>query len=209
MPCSPRRRIRLVTVASELAALPNPVGFEKASADLASATDARTTRFCRTLKCRSFCPPHLAHEVHLALRLRLPAQRSRVHRIQPRVRNDRDTPLRGGGREKHRSDLGQVERNYFRKIRKNDLTAGKSVFFQRGHSSSGGRRCRCHPSADPGGFAIERVRGQCGTGDLRLAFCALIFYSDLCSSRTCPRCGRIKGWTIMQAAYASRMHQGL
>src|SRR5882762_8098426 len=34
MPRSPRRRIRLVTVVDELAALSNPVGFAKTSADL-------------------------------------------------------------------------------------------------------------------------------------------------------------------------------
>jgi hypothetical protein len=75
--------------------LAEPGRARKTSADLASATDARTTRFCRTLKRRSSCPPHIAHEVHLALRLQLRAQRSRVHRIQPRVRDDRDTPLCG------------------------------------------------------------------------------------------------------------------
>ena len=48
MPCSPRRRIRLVTVISELMALPRPVGLTKTSADLTPATGARTTRFCRT-----------------------------------------------------------------------------------------------------------------------------------------------------------------
>jgi hypothetical protein len=48
MPRSPRRRIRLVTVISELPVLPRPVGPTKTSADLTPATGARTTRFCRT-----------------------------------------------------------------------------------------------------------------------------------------------------------------
>src|ERR1700682_2043699 len=48
MPCSPRRRIRLVTVIGGLKALSRPVGLTKTSADLTPATGARTTRFCRT-----------------------------------------------------------------------------------------------------------------------------------------------------------------
>jgi len=47
MPCSPRRRIRLATVAGGLAVLRDPVGSIKTSADLTPATGARTTRFCR------------------------------------------------------------------------------------------------------------------------------------------------------------------
>jgi len=47
MPRSPRRRIRFVTVIDGLRfAVPGWV--RKTSADLTSATDARTTRFCRT-----------------------------------------------------------------------------------------------------------------------------------------------------------------
>jgi hypothetical protein len=45
---SPRRRIPLVTVACGLTILRIPVGFCKTSADLTSATDARTTRLHRT-----------------------------------------------------------------------------------------------------------------------------------------------------------------
>src|SRR5258708_17448605 len=45
---SPRRRILVVTVACGLTILRIPVGFCKTSADLASATDARTTRLRRT-----------------------------------------------------------------------------------------------------------------------------------------------------------------
>ena len=53
MACSPRRRIRLVTVIGGLKVLPSPVGLNKTSADLTPATGARTTRFCRTLQHRS------------------------------------------------------------------------------------------------------------------------------------------------------------
>ncbi len=48
MPCSPRRRIRLVTVIGGLTVLQDPVGPAETSADLTPATGARTTRFCRT-----------------------------------------------------------------------------------------------------------------------------------------------------------------
>jgi hypothetical protein len=53
MPCSPRRRIRLVTVADGLKDCPNPVGPWKTSVSLTPATGARTTRFCRTQLRRS------------------------------------------------------------------------------------------------------------------------------------------------------------
>jgi hypothetical protein len=57
MPCSPRRRIRLVTVVGGCCDSSTPVGFELVTADLAPATGVRTTRFCRTLKRRSSCAP--------------------------------------------------------------------------------------------------------------------------------------------------------
>jgi hypothetical protein len=58
---SPRRRILVVTVACGLTILRIPVGFCKTSADLASATDARTTRLRRTLKRRSSTRRPIAH----------------------------------------------------------------------------------------------------------------------------------------------------
>ena len=48
IPCSPRRRIPLASVADGLAVHRNPVGFRKTSAGLTPATGARTTRLCRT-----------------------------------------------------------------------------------------------------------------------------------------------------------------
>ena len=53
MPRSPRRRIRLVTVADGLKDCRNPVGPGKPSVSLTPATGARTTRFCRTQLRRS------------------------------------------------------------------------------------------------------------------------------------------------------------
>ena len=72
IPCSPRRRIRLVTVIRGLR-LCLPGRADLASANLAPATGARTTRLHRTQKRRSSCTPLTAHEVHLALRLPLRA----------------------------------------------------------------------------------------------------------------------------------------
>ena len=45
-----------------------PVGLRNASADLTPATGARTTRFCRTLQCRSSAAPPIAHRPKPALR---------------------------------------------------------------------------------------------------------------------------------------------
>jgi hypothetical protein len=48
MPCSPRRRIPFATVASRIEDLSKPGWADASPQGLASATDARTTRFCRT-----------------------------------------------------------------------------------------------------------------------------------------------------------------
>ena len=48
MPRSPRRRIRFVTVASRIEDLSKPGWADASPQGVASATDARTTRFCRT-----------------------------------------------------------------------------------------------------------------------------------------------------------------
>ena len=48
MPRSPRRRIRFVTVASRIEDMSAPGWADASPQGVASATDARTTRFCRT-----------------------------------------------------------------------------------------------------------------------------------------------------------------
>jgi hypothetical protein len=58
MPCSPRRRILFVTVASGLRLVQARLG-RRISAGLTSATDARTTRFCRTQQ-----PPFVLRAVY-------------------------------------------------------------------------------------------------------------------------------------------------
>ncbi|MEH2570400.1 hypothetical protein V1289_010027 [Bradyrhizobium sp. AZCC 2289] len=101
MPCSPRRRIRLVTVAAGLMAGRSGRSVS-ATGSLTPATGARTTRFYRTqqpvfakrlygLWRRSSCAPMLAHG-QTALRT-FACRRCRVHRISTRVRDDRDPPL--------------------------------------------------------------------------------------------------------------------
>jgi hypothetical protein len=92
----PGERIRLVTVISGLRFCQTRSG-RLASANLAPATGARTTRLCRTRK--SICRPHAVYRSRGSSRpaITLRARRCRVHRIPSRVRDDRDTPLVWGG----------------------------------------------------------------------------------------------------------------
>jgi hypothetical protein len=59
----------------------NPVGSIKPPPDLASATDARTTRLRRPRQHRSSCALPIAHEFASPCDSRLRARRRRVHRI--------------------------------------------------------------------------------------------------------------------------------
>jgi hypothetical protein len=114
MQCSPRRRIHLATVVRGLRLVQARLG-RRVSAGLASATDARTTRFCRTqsafAKASADKPVEtsgigessavvlraVSHSQIKRSALRLPSRRRRrVHRILSRVRDDRDTPLLPG-----------------------------------------------------------------------------------------------------------------
>jgi hypothetical protein len=97
MPCSPRRRIRLVTVIGGYERLLNPVGSELATADLAPATGVRTTWFCRTLKRRSSCAPAIAHEVQPALRPQLRADALASTTSRPAFVTTRDRPSSRNG----------------------------------------------------------------------------------------------------------------
>jgi hypothetical protein len=66
---------------------------------------------------RSSRTPLIAHEVQPALRLPLRARRCRVHRIPPRVRDDRDTPPHSGRDGAGcKSDLGQAGTEIFLQI---------------------------------------------------------------------------------------------
>ena len=91
--CSPRRRVRLVTVAGGLKAPSNPVEPDFASASLTPATGARTTRLHRTQKAPIIL--HAADRSRGSSRpaIALRALRPRVHRIPPRARDDARSPL--------------------------------------------------------------------------------------------------------------------
>jgi hypothetical protein len=80
MPCSPRRRIRLVTVigGSRFCA---PGWVRNTSADLTPATGARTTRFCRTQQHRSSVAPADRSQTEVCPANPKRARRCRVHRI--------------------------------------------------------------------------------------------------------------------------------
>ena len=92
MPRSPRRRIRLVTVADGLAVDRKPGRVRTTSASLTPATGARTTRFCRTLQRRSSCAPFdRSRTSSPAITLASDAAASTT--TCPNVRDDRDTPL--------------------------------------------------------------------------------------------------------------------
>jgi hypothetical protein len=113
MPCSPRRRIRLVTVAAGLR-LKRSGWIASATDNLAPATGVGTTRFCRT-RIASFVlravnrsriedPPG----DHLARR------RCRVHRIPSRVRDDGQRPsCRERTGRTGRTDLPDAESEIF------------------------------------------------------------------------------------------------
>ena len=92
IPRSPRRRIRLVTVAAGLMAdRPGWIGF--ATGSLAPATGVGTTRFCRTLKRRSSCTPANRSRGSTRPATAFARRRSRVHHIPSRVRDDARPPL--------------------------------------------------------------------------------------------------------------------
>jgi hypothetical protein len=82
-----------------------PVGLSVPPRDLTSATDARTTRLCRTLQRRSSARCAITHELSPALRCDLSRRRCRVHRIPASrfVTIGRNAPLHRGGmaRGKH------------------------------------------------------------------------------------------------------------
>jgi hypothetical protein len=115
-----------VTVAPRIDGGPNPVGLDVTSTGLgisngcqdhtvlpyaATSTNASASHvlpaeiLAKALKRRSSCAPYeRSRETRPAITSR--ARRCRVHRILPRVRDDRDTPLCGEDGGVCRSDLG-------------------------------------------------------------------------------------------------------
>jgi hypothetical protein len=100
MPCSPRRRIRLVTVIGRLNGLARPGWARNTSANLTPATGARTTWFCRTpqpgfaglLTPFVLHVPQIAHEVQPALRPQLRADAVASTTSRPAFVTTRDRP---------------------------------------------------------------------------------------------------------------------
>ena len=94
MPRSPRRRIRLVTVAGGLKVMVKPGWVHNTSANLTPATGARTTRFCRTLQRRSSARRKSLTDNRPAIALRADAAASTATR--PNVRDDGQRPSCAG-----------------------------------------------------------------------------------------------------------------
>ena len=70
-----------------------PVGLARPPRDLTPASGARTTRFRRTHQRRSSGLPEAAHRFITRPATPSHTRRCRVHRIPPRVSDDRETPL--------------------------------------------------------------------------------------------------------------------
>ena len=75
---------------------PKPGWADASPLDLASATDARTTRFCRTQPAPFVLRAVTSLTSSASPCDQLARRRCRVHRIPSRVRDDRDTPLLPG-----------------------------------------------------------------------------------------------------------------
>ena len=110
---APRRRIRLVTVVGGLRFCRTRLGSQNLRR-LDTSNGCQDHTVLPSALAPFVCAPQIAHEVQLALRLPMRARRCRVHRIPPRVRDDRDTPLCGvrTGRA-GRADLPDSEAVYF------------------------------------------------------------------------------------------------
>ena len=94
MPCSPRRRIRLVTVVRELTAKGDPVGRLR-------LRELDTSNGCQDHTVLPYATSAVRLHAVLSLTGDPPAttiarRRCRVHRIPSRVRDDRETPLLPG-----------------------------------------------------------------------------------------------------------------
>ena len=94
MPCSPRRRIRLVTVIGGFFAIVQTRSGLDDHRRLGTSNgcqDHTVLPYARNVV-RRYAPSRLTHEVHSPCDP-LARRRSRVHHIPSRVRDDRDTPL--------------------------------------------------------------------------------------------------------------------
>ena len=112
--CSPRRRIRLVTVIGELAVLPNPVGPQNlrqldtsnGCQDHTALPSASVPFVCALSNRSQVAKP--------ALRSPHAPDAAASTAFHPDVRDDHDTPLCGGWNGRvSKADLGQARREIF------------------------------------------------------------------------------------------------
>jgi hypothetical protein len=110
---SPRRRIRLASVVSELTAYLSPVGPARLR-QLDTSNGCQDHTPSRSHQCRSSRTPLLTtHEFRSPCDLRR-ARHRRVHRIPPNVRDDRETPLCLGGMARSKTPISEKQkRNIF------------------------------------------------------------------------------------------------
>jgi hypothetical protein len=110
--CSPRRRIRLVTVADGLTVDRKPGRVRKTSASLTPATGARTTRLCRATASFVLRACMIAHGNRPATAIAPDAAASTASR--PNVRDDGQRPsFRNGMARADRADLPDEESGIF------------------------------------------------------------------------------------------------
>src|SRR5712671_4246794 len=111
--CSPRRRIRLVTVIRGYG-LSKPGRARKTSANLTPATGARTTRLCRTPQRRSSVAPVVRSQTGVSPAIPCAPDAAASTASHPNVLDDPDTPLVAGrDDEASRTDLGRRKQEYF------------------------------------------------------------------------------------------------
>jgi hypothetical protein len=116
MPRSPRRRIRLASVASQIAAKVEPGWAPSPPQSLAPATGARTTRFCRTQQRRSSCAGSNRSQLSPPCDPSR-AQRRRVHRSpHSTYRDDAYAPLHEAGWREEDSIFGKGKADYFSRV---------------------------------------------------------------------------------------------
>ena len=102
------------TVASRIKVLPGPVEPNEPPQDLTPASRRQDHTTSPSAAAPSSCVPEFAHGEQSALRFVRTPDAARVHRIPPRVRDDRDTPLVW---DETAADMpviwGKAEREYF------------------------------------------------------------------------------------------------
>ncbi|MEH2562989.1 hypothetical protein [Bradyrhizobium sp. AZCC 2289] len=129
MPCSPRRRIRLVTVIGGLKVFA-PGWVRKTSADLTPATGAGTTRFCRTHQRRSSVAPVDRSRAEARPAIPFASDAAASTASLPNVADDHDTPpLKGQDGGSYTFDL-PVGMNKKISLRDRKMTRQRNSAFE-------------------------------------------------------------------------------